>query len=1291
MRDAHRVLDNRFRLLAPAGHGGMATVYRALDLATGEPVAVKILARGGGESAARFEREISVLAGLSHPGIVRYVAHGLGANEEDAYLAMEWIEGPSLRERIGHAALSVEETARCGLGIARALAAAHAAGIVHRDVKPGNVMLAGGSVDAIKIVDFGVARPAVKTTELTIEGAVVGTVGYMAPEQARGSAVLGPTADVYALGCVLFRCLTGRMPFPGDEIVAVLVKVVLEDAPRASSLGVEVPRWLDDLIAAMLSREPEYRPLGASAVAATIDANLGDHGGRRARTTPPAAGDGAARSAISASERRIGCAVLAAAGAACFTPVFSAEEKSGLAEAARPFGADVCFLADGSVLATIPSEGTATDRAARAARTALALRPLLMGMPLCVLLGPHAAPARVAEAVDRVVPLLSRDGSFAIRLDETAAGLLDARFDIGGDALGLFLRGERDAADVGRTLLGKPTPCVGRDREIGALVALLDEVANEGVSRAALVTGAAGVGKSRLRHEVLRRAIADRPEIQVWIGRSDPLAAGSPFALLGQALRRVAGVTPLDAPDVAKKKLRARVGRHLDARAPSGVTEFLGEVCGLPFSDTASAPLRAARREPALMADQMLRAFETFVRAEGAAGPIVIVLEDLHWGDLPSVRFVDAALRHEHPLFVLALARPEVHGRFPDLFRHRSIIEIGLGSLSKKSSARLAREVLGEGADAALVERIASLSAGNAFYLEELIRAAASGATGALPETVIAMAQSILDTLDPGSRMALRACSVFGGAFRPEGLAALLDVGEAEARGLLAPLIAAELVARREDAAAPGGEEYAFRHAMLREAAYAMLDEEDRALGHKVAGEFLAASGEHDPMVLAEHFERGREPQTAAKFYLRAAEQALAGNDLADAIARAERGIGCGAAGTELGLLRLVQAEAERWRGHNAEGRAHALAALEALPPGGAAWCTAASELASCALKLLEPETVDALGERLLACVADVGGAPSGALVIACARVAAAALLGGRARIGAALLGVLASPVIADGTAAPEVLARVAETRAIAALCEGDPCGFLTGSEAASAAFAEVGDARSATIQRANQGHVYGALGDYERAEAALREVLSAVVHLALPQLLAAAQQNLGNVLLRVGRTDEARALLSASLAGAVAQGDRRLEVGARVYLALCAREAGDPEAAIALVTDDTPTRGMPALHIYALGARSRALLSAGRAAESLVVAERAMASLAEAGGTLEEGEGLVRLAHVEALLAADRASEARAALAGAARAIDVLAARITGDALRASFLDRVPENARIRALARILGAAEAP
>ncbi|MEZ4310052.1 MAG: protein kinase [Polyangiaceae bacterium] len=1271
----HVVLEGRFRLERPAGEGGSARVYRATDLLTGEPVAVKIVAHRSGEQAARFAREAATIALLSHPAIVRYVAHGRGPDPSNAFLAMEWIEGPSLRDRLLEGPMSVAETVACAHGIAIALSAAHAAGIVHRDIKPGNVMLAGGAAARVKLVDFGVARAPARAGEITIAGSVVGTVGYMAPEQARGEAQLTPAADVYALGCVIYRCLAGRLPFPGDELLTVLVQLVLEDPPRLSSVRAEVPEWLDDLVASMLSREPEYRPASAAAVAQAIERHMAHEGAGDSTRAKFSESGAPLQSALTASERRIGCAVLGAATAAGFVPVYSAQDRRALSDAARPFGAEVHVLADGSVLATIPAEGRATDRAARAARTALALRELLVGIPVCILVGEHADPRRVAEGVGSYLPVLRSDSTFAIRLDDTAAGLLDARFDIAGDALGLFLRGERDAADVGRTLLGRSTPFLGRDRDLAILVSLFQEVTSEGVARAAVVTGDAGIGKSRLRREVLRRALEEVPHAQVWIGVADPLAVGSPFALAGQALRRTAGIAPLDAPDIARRKLRARAGRSVPASLAQGVAELLGEVCGVPFDDATSAPLRAARRDPALMADQTLLAFDRFVQAECEAAPLIIVLDDLQWGDLPTVRLIDAALRGERPLLVLSFARPEVHARFPDLFHRRTVTHLRLGALPPRSSERLTREVLGAAADPALVARIVALSAGNAFYLEELIRAAAQGRTEALPETVLAMAQSVFDTLDPASRRALRASSVFGAEIPADGLGALLGVAAGEARALLDPLVASELLTR-DLAPGSGAERYAFRHAMLREAAYAMLDDADRELGHRLAGELLASSGERDAMRLGEHFERGRRPKIAAVHYLRAAEQALAGNDLVEAIARARRGLTCGAEGATMGALHLVQAEAERWRGRNAEGRVHAEAALANLPPGSASWCTAASELASCALKLLAPETIDELGAALLLRAAE--DAPSSALVIACARVAAAALLSRRTSTFRCLLDVLESPGTDEVSSAPEVRARVCETRAIAALLRGDPCAFLAGSEAATAAFLEVGDLRSATIQRANQGHVYSGLGAHEEAERALRDVLSTPEPLASPQVLCAAQQNLGNMLLAVGRLDEARALLADSLAAAVAQGDRRLEVGARVYLSHCARAAGDLEGALAHVAGVTAPRGLPTLHVQALAARAAALLAGDRVTEALETALLARTALDDLGGTLEEGESRVRLAIVEALLAAGRRDEGALALTAATRSIDERAARITSDALRRAFLSRVPENARL-------------
>ena len=191
------------------------------------------------------------------------------------------------------------------------------------------------------------------------------------------------------------------------------------------------------------------------------------------------------------------------------------------------------------------------------------------------------------------------------------------------------------------------------------------------MARAVIVSAPVGMGKSRLRQELLRR-LAERgaeggPPVEVWLARGDPMAQGSPFRMVAQAVRRATGLLDGETLNVRRWKIRARVARRLSGADAGRVSEFLGEVCGVPFPDEGSVQLRAARQDPVRMGDQMYRAFEDFMAAECAARPVLVVLEDLHWGDLPSVQWFDAALRNlrDRPLMVLALARPEVFDVFP--------------------------------------------------------------------------------------------------------------------------------------------------------------------------------------------------------------------------------------------------------------------------------------------------------------------------------------------------------------------------------------------------------------------------------------------------------------------------------------------------------------------------------------------------------------------------------------------------------------------------------------------------
>jgi hypothetical protein len=276
-------IAGRFELLAEAGAGGMGTVYRARDVQTGDVVAVKLM--HAGEGAERFEREAEILATIAHPAIVRYLAHGTTADDE-LFIAMEWLEGKTLQEVLADGPLSVEGAVALGARVAGALAAAHAQAVIHRDLKPSNLFLEGGDPARAKVVDFGVARLGDVDRQLTRTGQVIGTPGYMAPEQARGRREIDARADLFALGCVLFRALAGRAPFEGDDVLSLLAALVLHHPPPLRSLDSSIPSALEALVAELLAKEPDERPESAAAVEERLLAVARDPSAARA-TLPP--------------------------------------------------------------------------------------------------------------------------------------------------------------------------------------------------------------------------------------------------------------------------------------------------------------------------------------------------------------------------------------------------------------------------------------------------------------------------------------------------------------------------------------------------------------------------------------------------------------------------------------------------------------------------------------------------------------------------------------------------------------------------------------------------------------------------------------------------------------------------------------------------------------------------------------------------------------------------------------------------------------------------------------------
>lgn len=263
------VLDRRYRLTERIGEGGMAEVYRGTDLRLGREVAVKILRpqyASDQKFLERFLQEARAMASFSHPNIVN--VYDVGREGRRYYIVMEYVPGTDLRRLLQQRGrLPVREALEIARQIAAGVGAAHRKGIVHRDIKPGNVLITPAG--EAKVADFGIARAMTATHHLTEPGVVWGTTAYLSPEQIRGEAAT-PSSDVYAIGVVLFEMLAGRTPFQGEDRVAIALQHLNELPPKLSQLNPRVPPSVERLVERMLAKDPAQRFATADEVASVI-------------------------------------------------------------------------------------------------------------------------------------------------------------------------------------------------------------------------------------------------------------------------------------------------------------------------------------------------------------------------------------------------------------------------------------------------------------------------------------------------------------------------------------------------------------------------------------------------------------------------------------------------------------------------------------------------------------------------------------------------------------------------------------------------------------------------------------------------------------------------------------------------------------------------------------------------------------------------------------------------------------------------------------------------------------
>ncbi|WP_182887850.1 Stk1 family PASTA domain-containing Ser/Thr kinase [Microbispora sp. H10885] len=289
-----QLLDGRYRVESRIARGGMASVYLALDVRLDRTVAVKVMHRSLAEDpqfVQRFIGEAKSVASLSHPNIVQVFDQGTdGAN---VYLSMEYVPGKTLRDILQRRGrLPAREALEMVIPVLAALGAAHQAGLIHRDVKPENVLLADDG--RVKVVDFGLAR-AIEATNQTKTGMMIGTIGYMSPEQVT-TGLADARSDVYAAGIMLFELLTGRQPYAGETPMSIAYRHVHETVPAPSSVVPGIPPQIDALVTAATDKDPARRPADATAMlvaAVEIHRTLPKTGHTGGHARPGVAGDSA--------------------------------------------------------------------------------------------------------------------------------------------------------------------------------------------------------------------------------------------------------------------------------------------------------------------------------------------------------------------------------------------------------------------------------------------------------------------------------------------------------------------------------------------------------------------------------------------------------------------------------------------------------------------------------------------------------------------------------------------------------------------------------------------------------------------------------------------------------------------------------------------------------------------------------------------------------------------------------------------------------------------------------------
>jgi tetratricopeptide (TPR) repeat protein len=594
-------------------------------------------------------------------------------------------------------------------------------------------------------------------------------------------------------------------------------------------------------------------------------------------------------------------------------------------------------------------------------------------------------------------------------------------------------------------------------------------------------------------------------------------------------------------------------------------------------------------------------------------------------------------------------------------------------------------EALGREVPEPVVSRLVEQAAGNALFLEELIRGVAEGRGEETPGTVLAILQSRLQRLDPGLRRVLRAASIFGRTFWTGGVKALLE-GELSAEQLehdLRHLVSLEVVQPQSGSRFPQQTEYRFRHILARDAAYAMVPDDLKPLGHRLAGAWLDQAGETEPLILARHYQLGREPKRAVHFFIRAGERLFERHDLRAAQQCLEAALACGPEGSDMFALRALEASIAFWSEDFERSFTAGSEILPRLTPGTASWSRVMGGLLLAGAQSGRQAEVARLGELLLKTTPDEKASPI--YIEAACFLAAMVTWGGLKSAAASVLERVKK--VASSLVAPDLLAQGWTDCALgyfAHFLMDRPWWALTQSKESERAFRALGSDINETAAQALMGLTLEALGETEQGIEVLRKALAVCQQGS--HRYAAAGTRMHLVLVLSGSADRghqeeagqlARLILEMEKPNLLHQGVAHLAL-ARVALSQKELPVAEVQArrACELLT------GLIPFQLIALRSLCVALLAGERPGEAREVADRAIQALEQLGG---EGSGAVGawLSLAEAAIAQGTTGVEEKALRKAGKLLNQRAEDIKDPAARERFMSRVPEHARIRELLR--------